>query len=70
MDQDIKRILEMLEEIKRDIDYIKKTMCTEEKDKEHQSAKRISTGPDLSVSYAKIREKSNWDVDSIDGLIE
>ncbi|HOP09230.1 MAG TPA: hypothetical protein PK718_00795 [Candidatus Methanofastidiosa archaeon] len=70
MEQDIKRILEMLEDIKRDIDYIKRKMESKDDSGEHAAAKRISTGPDVSIQYSKINEKSKWDIDSIDGLIE
>jgi glutaredoxin len=70
MEQDIKRILEMLEDIKKDIELIKSKMGTEKEDREHTSAKRISAGPNISVPYTKVGDKSKWDVDSIDGLIE
>jgi len=70
MEQDVKKILEVLEEIKKDIDYIKSKIDKCDDDGTRQKARRISTNPDLSASYTKVREKSKWDVDSIDGLIE
>ncbi|MBN1785382.1 MAG: hypothetical protein JW825_00125 [Candidatus Methanofastidiosa archaeon] len=71
MEEDIRRILVLLEEMKRDIAYIRQRVEVEKFDRQEQSqSKRIESSPVTTTLFTKTKEKSNWDSDSIDGLIE
>ena len=70
MDDDIKRIYTILEEIRDEIREIKRQMGSNAlPPEEERGARRIASAP-ASTSYVHIEEKSQWDSSSIDNLIE
>ncbi len=71
MQEEIEKILKILEEIKEDIAEIKKhqkSSSSKEKDSKTE-IKKISSPPS-TANYVKIQEKSDWDSCSIGELIE
>lgn len=70
MHDDIERIYEILEEIRAELRELKELQKASHHTSPREEAGRRIASPPSTSNYVEIREKSNWDSSSIDGLIE